>query len=576
MSTGKGQSFEARIALLMANSGFVIKERPHAVYLGGKNIGDLDVLAEDPSTKSLIGVSCKEWLTTTPGTPEFNQFVAMLKVEKIKYGIFASATDISSAILPLIDFHQKDSGLSLMSIKFDDIKNLESLAHQQRSNEIASFLLSGLGLSSSGKTTLGNIQRSIRKLGNGSSITCKNLIPVNHWVEDSNILNNDLLELTSAKLLLHPYWVIEYSYSFDVRKPGTGEVLNNDSDEGKFIIDGNTGKRLDDRDPIYEYLINVYHTALTTETIVENNFSLNKIDQRININVIISEFKSRLAAEREITGSYPDRNEEMKYITRRLAPNQIKILQQDLIYLPSWKVEYQVKNKKFIKNYFAYDGKVIQDDFAECNQCRQIPSTLCSKCLALSCENHTLVCLKCSEILCTECGTKCASCKNAFCEKHIPNNICMKCGKTTCDDCFTISCNECGITLCKIDNSRLRKFPCMICRKNVCENCGKNCIDCNSGFCREHVTNTSCHICHSLLCHNCAISHCHVCNVLLCKKDLIQCTECGKNTCGQHIKSKTFAMIKSKNFCSDECLNTYDKDYSTKGVLGKLKKIIKE
>lgn len=561
----------------MANAGFVIKERPHTVYLNGKNIGDLDVFAEEPNTKSLIGVSCKELHTTIPNTSDFNQFVTMLKVEKIKFGIFASATDISSSVLPLVDFHQKDSGLNLMLIKYDDIINLESLAHQQRSNEVALFFLNGFGLSSSGKTTLGSIHSATRKLGTGVSITCKNLIPINHWVEDpSHILNKDILELTNAKLLLHPYWVFNFSYYFDVRKPGTGEVLEDDSDEGQFIIDGYTGRRLGDADQMYQYLMNVYHTALITDTIIENNFTVNKLEQKININAIISDFKMNLAAERELTGSYEDRNGELKEITRRLSPNQIKIPKQDLVYLPSWELEYEARNKKFVKNYFAYDGEVIRDDFKECNQCRSQPSTLCSKCLSLSCENHTLVCIKCGEILCIKCSTKCASCKNAFCEKHIPKTKCAKCGKATCAICFTISCNECGISLCKIDNSKLRKFPCMMCKKNVCENCGKNCIDCNGGFCREHIPNTSCHTCHSLLCNNCSTSHCHVCTVLLCKKDLILCPECGKSTCGRHITSKKFGMFVSKNFCSDECLNNYEKDYTSKNVFGKFKKILKK
>ncbi|MGI0006758.1 MAG: restriction endonuclease [Nitrosotalea sp.] len=573
MSTGKGQSFEARIALLMANSGFVIKKQPHSVYLDGENIGDLDIIAEETNTKSLIGVSCKEWLTVTPGTTEFNQFVTMLKVEKIKYGVFASATGIASTVLPLLDFHQKDTGMHLMLLKYDDIKNLESYAHQQRSNEIESFFLNELSLSS-GKTTLANIHRSTRKLGTGISLTCKNLIPINHWVEaPGHILNRDLVELTNAKLLLHPYWIIEYSYFLEVRKPGTGEVLNDDSGDGKFIIDGYTGRRLEEGDSIVQYIANIYHTVLSSDTIVEDDFTISKLEQKININAIISDFKTNLAAECEITGSYPDRNGELKEITRRLSPSQIKILQQNLIYLPSWELEYKARNKKFVKNYFAYDGKVVRDDFVECVQCRNIPSILCSKCLSLSCENHTLVCLKCNEILCIACGTKCASCKNAFCEKHIPSSECAKCEKPTCENCFTISCNECGISLCKIDNSKLRKFPCMVCKKNVCENCGKNCIDCNSGFCREHVTNTSCYTCHSLLCNDCAISHCHVCTVLLCKKDLIECPECGKNTCGRHNMSKKFGMVINKNFCSEECLKKFDNEYRSSGVWGKIKKV---
>jgi len=85
-----GESFERAVAYLLTFGGFVVKEQPHPVRVGGQTIGDLDVLAVDPkSGGTLVAVTCKEWRDAEPHAKDFHHFLSLMEIESIRHGIVA-------------------------------------------------------------------------------------------------------------------------------------------------------------------------------------------------------------------------------------------------------------------------------------------------------------------------------------------------------------------------------------------------------------------------------------------------------------------------------------------------------
>ena len=117
-----GESFESQIALMLHSADFVIKEQPHRIMHKGRQIGDLDVLAQDPSSGEVIGVSCKDWHGQTPGSEQFSHLIEMLEFENLKYGIFASSGSIAHTLPLRAEYVRNAKGINIILLGYDEIK----------------------------------------------------------------------------------------------------------------------------------------------------------------------------------------------------------------------------------------------------------------------------------------------------------------------------------------------------------------------------------------------------------------------------------------------------------------------
>lgn len=576
MSSKPGDSFEARIALLLHSAGLQVKEQPHVVYLNGKNVGDLDVLAIDINTSTLIGVSCKEYLSgAIPGSQHFSHFVQMLEYENIKHGIFASATTVADTFQSLIDY-QKQKGKFLIVLTEDDIKQLESLVYSNQKWEVEDYFRTALGLETKGKTTIGHVLRAQRSVTKGRMIEIDSLIPMNYLNElPSYIENQNILIQEIAELRLDPYLVFQYNLSIDIRHPGTGQVLEDCQDEGTVIVNAVSGKKLEENDPLYEHIEkNFTHAEIQTK-LQEDGFTIKKIEPAINVKEFVNIMRREIASENEIEANYTTVRGDYRTVTKRPRPDDVKLLSRPIVvYVPIWNVKFTAGNKSYNRIYFAYDGKVIQDDLQKCNICDNSTEVICDNCYSTTCQVHRINCKICQKITCSECGHNCVVCKTGFCNEHTPEQRCNSCSGIVCENCAVIACTECKVLVCKNDIKIIHRLLCKICNRVICSNCGKSCIDCNAGFCPGHFPATHCGKCMSILCDKCAMVTCHECNMLVCSKHINNCPVCRKITCGSHEVTKRYSMF-SKNFCSQECMNNFDIDYQSLGRFGKLKKLVK-
>lgn len=136
-----------------------------------------------------------------PGSQEFSHFVEMLEVEGLRHGIFASANDISDAILPRLEFVRNQKGINIMLLAGEKIENLRNLAFSKQDWQVDDMLRTGLGLQVS-KRTLGDTIAAQKMSIGGKTVRCKNLIPVNYWVQAPDYIQDQNFSPEEANLRL--------------------------------------------------------------------------------------------------------------------------------------------------------------------------------------------------------------------------------------------------------------------------------------------------------------------------------------------------------------------------------------
>lgn len=574
MSSGKGDSFEARIALILSKAGFTILERPHQVKLGDQTVGDLDVFAEEPYTHERIGVSCKEWFGATPGSQEFSHLVEMMEIENIKYGIFASAKDVAETMYARIEHTATTKGLVIFVLDSKEILKLEEWLYARRDLDIEYYFKEKFGFSFEKKGTIGDFIKSQHR-SKGKTVECDFLIPINRLNEiPESIENSKILVEEESTLTLTPYLVMSYNLEFWIRHPSTGQVLEETKDNGTIIIDTIRGKVLDEKDELYKQIERNYTHAELHSTIHEDGFIVNKLQPMINVNEFVSNHRRKIASDNEIEARYTTQRGEFRTIQKRPRPEDVKILTKTITYLPTWNLKFSAGTKTYTRSYYAYDGKTINDNLSSCQKCNNTTVLICTTCYSTTCKSHRLRCKTCNELICTSCGEKCVVCKTEFCNEHKPQQKCGKCGHTVCSNCFTIACSECKILICNNELQTTNRFPCRICNRIICSNCGKSCADCKNGFCPDHLPQTHCENCETMLCDTCLSITCNECKKILCPKHRNKCIMCSSITCGSHEISKKYSVLKKK-FCSQYCMSIFEKDYQTLGKFGKFKKLLK-
>ncbi|MEM2159751.1 MAG: hypothetical protein QXN55_02210 [Candidatus Nitrosotenuis sp.] len=468
MSTKSGDSFEKRMALILNSAGFSVSDKPISIKSHGVIIGDLDIVAQDPKSGKLIGVSCKEYFSTNPSSENFSHFVEMLEHENIPYGIFASATDISSRVDPRVKDTYYRKGIRIILLKDENILNLEKLIYEKHYSEVEEYFRKNLFLDGSHENTLTDSLGS-KNLVYGKTVKCENLLPINfdnkHMPE--YIVNGDEFSPHSSTLYLEPYFVLDYGISVEVRHPQTFDVLEKKEEQGTYFIDASKGRILDNDEKIHQHLKKYYTNYVSSESISEYGFTIRKIEKRIDFGEFIKKIRNDIASRNEIRKDYVD----LKGLTQtkivKPKGDQVHILSKHFVYVPIWEVEFKLGDKSYKRKYFAYDGDSIIDDLEKCGLCKNHTRSVCTQCYSTSCENHQRACKECAKILCETCARICIDCaKNSFCVIHTPKTACHVCKKMMCQTCCNIVCKICNLTTCKY-------------HRNGCSNC-------SSIICIEH------------------------------------------------------------------------------------------
>ncbi|MFI5416592.1 MAG: restriction endonuclease [Nitrososphaerales archaeon] len=465
-----GESFETQIALMLHSADFVIKEQPHRIMHKGKQIGDLDVLAQEPSSGEIIGVSCKDWHGQTPGSEQFSHLVEMLEFENLKYGIFASSGDIANT-LPIRAEHVRNTkGINIVLLDHEEITRLKKLTYSKQSTDIEEYFKTRLGLSASKRRTVADEIRAQKPVTIGRTVGCERLLPINFWNESPlYIINNHDLVPSESTLKLEPYLVINYRLHVQMRHPGTGKLKESDN-SGFVIVDAAQGTILAENDLVFKHLIKYYTNAETHASIQEKGFTIKKTESSLDQREIVQSVREQIAAQNEIRTRYTTaKNEQRQKIVRPRA-DDVRIIGSYLIYVPVWDVRFNLGDKTYQRIYFGYDDDdVILDEMSRCQikSCEYDTRSICLACHSTTCDNHSRPCVMCSNILCELCTHACVDCRKNFCDEHEPQTVCGICRSTLCQNCSSVPCTEC--------------------KTAICSNHREKCIQCNNYVCMSHI-----------------------------------------------------------------------------------------
>lgn len=464
-----GESFEAQIALMLHSADFVIKEQPHKIMHKGKQIGDLDVLAQEPSSGEIIGVSCKDWHGQVPGSEQFSHLVEMLEFENLKYGIFASSGNIANT-LPLRAEHVRDTkGINIVLLDHDEIARLKKLTYSKQAADIENYFKTRLGLSASKKRTIADEIHAQKGATLGRTIGCERMLPVNFWNESPRyIINNHDLVPSDSTLNLEPYLVINYRLYAQAQNLGTDRPES--KNDGTIIVDAVQGTVLSDNDPVFKHLIKYYTNAEMHISVQEKGFAIKKTESFVNQRETIQTIRKQIAAQNEIRTHYKTAKNEQRQKIVRPRPDDVRIIGSYLIYVPIWDVRFNLGDKTYQRIYFGYDDDdIILDEMMKCQikSCQYNTNSICSVCHFTICDNHNRPCSACADILCEVCAQVCIDCRKNFCNEHRPQTVCGICRSTLCQNCSTVLCTECKTT--------------------ICSNHREKCTQCNDYVCVSHI-----------------------------------------------------------------------------------------
>lgn len=468
MSDKRGDSFEILTALILRSGGFIIKEQPHQVIYEGQVMGDLDVVAEDTNTHQVVGISCKEWHNDVPGTPEFSHFVNMLEFENLKYGIFASAKKIANTVPPYIQRVKNDKGINIIALDSDEIDKLKKWSYTGQDSLVADYFRNKFGFTTTDKPTITDIKRAQKSQFSGKSIDVDYLIPVNYKEQFPTYLENPDVLIPVSILRLEPYLVIEYEFYLEVRHPQTREIVDRPkSGHGVSIIDAVQGNFLSSDNTIYEHLEKIYHQAEIQSRIIEEDFTVLKLEAKIDVRKYVNQLKNDIINKSTIDTTFTTLSGEKKPLVKRLNSDDIKIDFREVVYLPIWLIKYQAGSKIYKRSYFAYDGTTLSDELGQCQLCKNPTRAICVECFSTACQKHRHSCTSCSKMVCQKCAKFCIDCNSSFCSIHKPTKKCGECNSSLCDNCSVNECKTCNITLCKKD--------------------GNNCVECSTLVCSSHT-----------------------------------------------------------------------------------------
>jgi HKD family nuclease len=311
--------------------------------------------------------------------------------------------------------------------------------------------------------------------------TFKNMLPIMPYEKAVlvEIKNANILETLNAKLIINPYYKIQYSLLENVRLPWYQQTVV--EDKGLVVIDANSGEVLNYNEST-NYTSNAVirelkRTTPLKEAVIDSSekYDLENREWDIKVdNYKAEELARNYIKERNRKNiPYDDRRQGRKYQPYLPSDRAITILSKDLLLVPTWHFKYVFKDKNFARVILASSGEILASSFhkggAICEDCDE----------SISAQNASR-CPICNKWFCLSEMVACSSCQNTFHKKHL-YKTCTICNQILCSDCATVcpicnreygknhsvTCRDCGTTLC----SNCIITSGMVLKKRRCPNC---------------------------------------------------------------------------------------------------------
>lgn len=294
----------------------------------------------------------------------------------------------------------------------------------------------------------------------------ENILPIQPYDKAviPEIVNSNTLEVSSAKLFVHPYYKIHFSLLENVRLPWYQQTVV--EDKGIVVIDASTSEVLN------YYQSSNHDTSMRIKEISKVvplkelviDFSNKYQFENQGWNIKISNYKSEDLAIDYIKRKncqnlpYNDKYEGLKYQSYAPSNRAITIRSNDLVLVPTWHFRYVFMGKEFERVLLASSGEILKSSFHK-------GGAVCEECGKSISRDNTYYCANCKKWLCPSELVTCSACEGIFHKEHLSKN-CPICNQILCNDCITI---------------------CPICKKEYGKNHSETCKDCGLRLCSSCV-----------------------------------------------------------------------------------------
>jgi HKD family nuclease len=308
--------------------------------------------------------------------------------------------------------------------------------------------------------------------------TIKNMLPIIPYEKAAmpKIENAHILEKKSAKLIIKPYYRIQYSLLETVRLPWYQQTVV--EDRGTVVIDASSSFLLNRNTSINQPIIREINNSTPLKETTLNASDKYEIENH-EWDIKIDSYKAEQLARNYIQEKnrrdipYNDKKEGQKYLPYLPSQKAITILSKDLHLLPTWHFEYSFRDKKYEQTLLASSGQILKSSF-------NLPGVICEDCGNSISKNAASHCSMCNRWICPSEINTCSSCKRNFHRKHI-EKICPICHEIICNECLAtcpickkeygknhlVNCHNCGVAMC----SSCSVTSGLIIKKNRCPTC---------------------------------------------------------------------------------------------------------
>lgn len=253
-----------------------------------------------------------------------------------------------------------------------------------------------------------------------------------------DLLNKGSVIVNSVTLSYHPYLVCSY-YIDHVSKDkyGNPHAIN---ERGRAVFDGTTLELIIKDNPANrEYYTRILNEVMRHDDGRETTRKLEPPGEKYSVSVSSPAMeidKAKPALKRKLgqalkrhvaygeNGPTDDDSPDMGLLELRPTQKDITIEDAYHVYVPSWEVEFQYKDKVYVREILASSNTTLSDHITECADCagtRDKASkaiALCEECGKPFCKDHVHKCAECDTYLCHEHVSTCQFCGRHFCDTH--------------------------------------------------------------------------------------------------------------------------------------------------------------
>lgn len=368
---------------------------------------------------------------------------------------------------------------------FAESRNIEILGHQDLTEKWLAV-------------SAGRVSRK------GDRLILKSTLPIKSdylTVTTLPLQNKHLIEVSSARLIFHPYIKVPYAFKAKVYDPT--KKLHRFSDDGTVVIDLLDGKVLNGQAQKGGSLLN----SLSSSKQSSDNIQTLKTFKEVLDSSPSPEYSITIGSDYQITELKPEITQRaveraaIEYITarntqdmaytpangaiildtkrRKFVPRRsdIKLFKSEMVFVPKWTIHFNAFGTIYTKEVFAHSGTVLENTIQYCPlhfklgviNVKKETTAVCEVCGKAYCSEHISQCPTCGKWVCNDHSSVCSSCGKTFCKEHA-SKICRGCHLPLCSDC-EVECPIChkpyGAAVCPgcITTSRLLR------KTRICKNC---------------------------------------------------------------------------------------------------------